>query len=69
MTPRIIVTDESDSGRNLYSHDNSTNQDMTRAQFIKEIKQGNYDGYHIRHINGLDIPVSNPDGKESNNLD
>lgn len=42
---------------------------MTRAQFANQIDNGNYDNYHVRKINGLRTPVSNPDGKESNNLD
>ena len=66
---RIKVTQESDSGRNQRFHDNRTSADMTRAQFVREIEQGNYDNYHVRIINGIKTPVSNPDGKEGNNLD
>lgn len=66
---RITVTQESESGRNNKFHDNYTGKDMTRAQFVKEIEGGNYDDYHIRKINSLKTPVSNPDGKEGNNLD
>lgn len=66
---RIKVTDESDSGRNQKFHDNRTGDDMTRAQFVKKIEGGNYDNYHVRTINDVKTPVSNPDGKESNNLD
>lgn len=69
MAKSVIVTQESDSGRNNKFHDNKSGQDMTRPQFVKEIKQGNYPDYHIREINGLPTPVSNPDKKESNNLD
>lgn len=69
MAKRVTVTNESDSGRNLKFHDNYTGKDMSRAQFVKEIKGGNYDNYHVRKINGLDTPVSNPDDKEGNNLD
>ena len=42
---------------------------MTRAQFVKEIKADNYSGYHVRKVNGVNTPVSNPDSSESNNLD
>ncbi len=66
---RIKVTQESDSGRNQRFHDIRTSADMTRAQFVREIEQGNYDNYHVRIINGIKTPVSNPDGKEGNNLD
>jgi len=66
---RITVTNESNSGRNQKFHDNYNGKDMSRAQFVKEIECDNYDNYHVRKINGLKTPVSNPDGKESNNLD
>lgn len=66
---RIKVISETDTGRNTKFHDNRTGEDMTRAQFANEIDKGNYDNYHVRKINGLRTPVSNPDGKESNNLD
>ena len=69
MAKRVTVTNENDSGRNLKFHDNYTGKNMSRAEFVKEIKGGNYDNYHVRKVKGLDTPVSNPDGKEGNNLD
>jgi hypothetical protein len=66
---RIIVTRESDSGRNTNFHDNRTGEDMTRVQFVKKIEQGVYDNYHVRNVNGVKTPVSNPDASEGNNLD
>lgn len=69
MPKRITVTSEGDSGRNNKFHDNFKNKDMTRAQFVNEIKQGNYENYHVRKINGIDTPVSNPDKTRNNNLD
>ncbi len=66
---RIKVTQESDSGRNQKFHDNRTGADMSRAQFVKKIEDGGYDNYHVRKINNVKTPVSNPDGKEGNNLD
>jgi hypothetical protein len=66
---RVTVTQESDSGRNLEFHDNYTGADMTRVGFVREIGRGNYPNYHIRYINGLKTPVSNPDGTTNNNLD
>ncbi len=65
----VIVTSESDSGRNLKFHDNKSGKNMTRAEFVDLIEQGKFDDYHVRKINGLKTPVSNPDGKEGNNLD
>ena len=65
---RIKVTQESDTGRNISFHDNFTGEDMTRSEFVNEIKSGNYKNYHIRKINGVDTPVSNPDPNRNNNL-
>lgn len=65
---RVSVTDESSTGRNRKFHDNTTGQDMTRAQFVRQIEQGKYPKYHVREINGVKTPVSNPDGKPGNNL-
>lgn len=66
---RITVTNESASGRNLNFHDNYTGKNMTLKQFVNKIDTGNYDSYHIRKINNVRTPASNPDGKEGNNLD
>lgn len=66
---RITVTTESDSGRNQTFHDNYSGDDMTRAQFVRKIESGDYNNYHIRNINGVKTPVSNPDGSTNNNLD
>ncbi len=68
MPKRIKVTVENPSGRNLSFHDNFTGEDMTRAGFVQAIERGNYPKYHVREVNGIKTPVSNPDGKDSNNL-
>lgn len=69
MPKRVKVTGESGTGRNTQFRDNFTGTDMTRAQFVGQIEQGNYENYHIRTINGVKTPVSNPDSKRNNNLD
>jgi hypothetical protein len=69
MPKRITVTQESESGRNERFRDNYTGRDMTRNQFVREINNGNYDNYHVRIINDVPTPVSNPDNSERNNLD
>jgi hypothetical protein len=69
MAKSVVVTLESESGRNQRFHDNKSGKNMNRVEFVKEIEQGKFGDYHIRKINGLKTPVSNPDGKESNNLD
>ena len=65
---RVKVTKESDTGMNRQFVDTQTGKTMTRAQFVKQIKQGNYPSYHVREINGVNVPVSNPDKSEGNNL-
>lgn len=69
MAKNIKVTSESDSGRNLKFYDPSKKRTMSRADFAQRIDHGEYPDYHTRKINGLKTPVSNPDGKEGNNLD
>ncbi len=66
---RVTVTQETETGRNQRFHDNRTGADMTRAQFVSRIERGDYPNYHVREINDVKTPVSNPDGKEGNNLD
>jgi hypothetical protein len=69
MVRNIKVIDESESGRNLSFYDPKRNTTMTRQEFVQEIRKGNYEDYHVRIINRVATPVSNPDGKEGNNLD
>ena len=68
MPGRIRVTDENDSGRNLKFTDTKTGETMSRSQFVKKIEEGGYPNYHVREINGVKTPVSNPDKSEGNNL-
>ncbi|MDD2781410.1 hypothetical protein [Sulfuricurvum sp.] len=65
---RVSVTRESDTGRNQTFHDNYSGADMTRSQFVRQIESGNYSNYHVRAINGIKTPVSNPDSTTNNNL-
>jgi hypothetical protein len=68
MPKRIKVISESDTGRNESFHDNFRGANMTRSQFVNEIKKGNYENYHVRNINNVETPVSNPDSTRNNNL-
>lgn len=68
MTKKVSVIKENSTGRNETFKDNSTGKTMSRAQFVKEIEKGNYSDYHVREINGVKTPASNPDGKSGNNL-
>ena len=65
---RVTVTRESETGRNQGFRDNRSGADMSRAEFVREIRAGNYPDYHTRVVNGVPTPVSNPDRSEGNNL-
>ena len=64
----VSVIHESDTGRNKSFKDNYNGQNMSRGQFVNQIEGGNYPNYHVRNINGVKTPVSNPDSKTNNNL-
>lgn len=66
---RVDVTRETETGRNTNFHDNYTGEDMTRSQFVKKIEQGSYPNHHVRVIDGVKTPVTNPDSTKDNNLD
>jgi predicted SPOUT superfamily RNA methylase MTH1 len=65
----IKVIKESTTGRNQRFLDPNKSLEMTRTQFVKQIEKGNYAGYHVRKVNQLKTPVSNPDNTKRNNLD
>ena len=69
MPARIKVISESSTWRNLSFFDNYKKQEMTRATFVKQIQMWNYPNFHIREINWIKTPVSNPDNSVKNNLD
>ena len=68
MTKRISVIKESPTGRNEQFKDNYQNKYMTRSEFVKKIENSKYENYHVRIINGIKTPVSNPDKTKNNNL-
>ena len=69
MNKRVTVTRENSTGTNTQFHDNITGVDMTRASFVRQIKNGSYDDYYVRNINGVPTPCSKPDSSKSNNLE
>jgi hypothetical protein len=68
MPKKVSVIHENSSGRNQRFRDNYTKTEITRQEFVRQIEKGNYDNYHIRKINDVKTPVSNPDNSENNNL-
>lgn len=69
MTKRLTVIEENDTQRNIRFKDIKTGKEFSRTELVKQIESGKYPGYHVRVLNSLKTPVSNPDKKESNNLD
>lgn len=69
MAKRVSTTEESPTGRNERFRDNQTGQEMSRGEFVQRIRVGQYPNYHVRDVNGVPTPVSNPDKSENNNLD
>ena len=68
MKQPVQVIDENDTGRNVRFLDPNAGKEMTRPEFVREIEQGNYPEYHVREIEGIKTPCSNPNGKERDNL-
>ena len=66
---RIQVLEESSTGRNKRFKDMRSGEEMSRAKFVKAIEQGRYADYHVRRINNVKTPASNPDATKNNNLD
>ena len=52
---------ETSTGRN-------THFEMTRTEFVKQIKKGNFPDHHVRIINGVETPCSNPNNTKKDNL-
>lgn len=68
MSKTVRTTRETPSGRNTGFHDRKSGANMNRTTFVRKIEQGQYPDYHVRVINGVKTPVSNPDHSEKNNL-
>ena len=66
-SPKISVTAESTTGRNL-RFNTPIADNVSRQKLAQEIRAGVHEGYHVRVINGLATPVSNPNGSSKDNL-
>ena len=65
---KITVTKENKTGRNTDFVINRNGKKVNRPELVKEIKNGKHPDYHVRNINGVPTPVSNPDNTTGNNL-
>jgi len=68
MAKNIRTIAQNSTGRNISFKDISSGIKMTRSQFVTKIENNKYNDYHIRTINGIKTPCSNPDKSERNNL-
>lgn len=68
MAKNIRTIAQDSTGRNISFKDISSGIKMTRSQFVTKIENNKYNDYHIRIINGIKTPCSNPDKSERNNL-
>ena len=64
----IVVLKEDKKGRNELFFDLVKNVPLTREEFVTAIEAGSYPGYTVKVIHGIATPVSNPDGRQTNNL-
>ena len=66
---KVKAIEKNSTGRNTKFRDLRTKKEMSRSELVKKIEKGKYPYLHIRKINRIKTPVSNPDGKKGNNLD
>ena len=64
----VVVISKNQTGRNILFSDPKSMRIMDLSEFVNYIKLGLYHGYHIRVINGVNTPCSNPDEYIENNL-
>ena len=67
MPKPIKVTSESSTGLNQ-KFQLPSGEEIPRGKLANQINQGLHPGYHVRKINGKNIPCSNPDTSKKNNL-
>lgn len=65
--PRLVVVAETPTGRNSHFNDTRSGETISRAEAVRRIESGQYPDYHVREVNGVKTPVSNPDGKGGKN--
>lgn len=68
----VKVIKENSTGRNKQFQDTRNNHIMTDKEFISRIKNPNSvynEHYYTRKINGIDTPVSKPNGSKKDNLE
>lgn len=59
---KIKKSEENSTGRNVKF-------EITRAELVRQIEKGIHPNLHIRIINGVKTPCSNPNNTKKDNLD
>ena len=68
---KIRKIKETETGRNIMFQGIDNHHIMSRQELVDRIKKPDsvYNNfYYVRKINGIDTPVSKPDGNKKNNL-
>lgn len=68
LSKPIVAVQKSPTGRNLTYFDIIKRVTMTREELVALIRAGEYSGYSVKLIRGLETPVSKRDGKPLNNI-
>ena len=68
MPSRLKTIKQSSTWRNIKFKDNFKWNVFTRIEVVKKIQRWELKNYHIRNINWVKTPVSNPDSTKNNNL-
>ena len=68
LSKPIVAVQKSTTGRNLMYFDIIKRVTMTREELVALIRAGDYSGYSVKLIRGLETPVSKRDGKPLNNI-
>lgn len=68
MAKPIVTVKKSESGRNEIYYDLLRCVTLTRVELVNLIRAGEYPGYSVKMIRGIETPVSKRDGKRINNI-
>lgn len=68
MAKNVKTISQNSTGRNTTFKDISSGVKMSRSQFVTKIENNKYPDYHVRMINDIKTPCSNPDKNRKNNL-
>lgn len=68
MAQPIVALEKSETGRNEIYYDLLKRTTLTRDELVTLIEAGEYPGYSVKLIRGVETPVSKRDGKRINNI-